>query len=85
MDQAKRLKDLDKKNAILKHLIPNAEQDKAFLLGAQERSIMQSVGHRNSRIVARYCRLRDDDGQQTMQRLNFLQSDKCSDGPTSKA
>ena len=33
---------------------------------------MEWVGHRDSRIVARYRHLRDDDGQQAMQELDFV-------------
>jgi len=44
----------------------------AFRLGVPEPRIMEWVGHRDSRIVARYRHLRDDDGQHAMQELEFL-------------
>jgi integrase len=44
----------------------------AFRLGVPEARIMQWVGHQDSRIVARYRHLRDDDGQQAMEELDFL-------------
>ena len=46
----------------------------AFRRGATEPWIMQWVGHRESRIVARYRHLRDDDGQREMARLDLLRS-----------
>ena len=44
----------------------------AFRRGATEPWIMQWVGHRESRIVARYRHLRDDDAQREMARLDLL-------------
>ncbi len=54
----------------------------AFRLGVPEPRIMEWVGHRDSRIVARYRHLRDDDGQQTMQGLDFIgKEDSNRSGP----
>jgi len=55
----------------------------AFRRGATEPWIMQWVGHRESRIVARYRRLRDDDGQRHMARLDLLGIERGPDGPGS--
>lgn len=55
----------------------------AFRLGVPEPRIMEWVGHRDSRIVARYRHLRDDDGQHAMQELDFLGIEKRADGPCS--
>jgi hypothetical protein len=52
----------------------------AFRRRATEPWKMQSVGHKESRIVARYRRLRDDDGQREMARLDPLGIDKSPDG-----
>lgn len=55
----------------------------AFRLGVPEPRIMEWVGHRDSRIVARYRHLRDDDGQQAMQELDLIGMKKGADGPRS--
>jgi integrase len=55
----------------------------SFRLGVPEPRIMEWVGHRDSRIVARYRHLRDDDGQHAMQQLDFLEMEKGADGPCS--
>ena len=55
----------------------------AFRLGVPEPRIMEWVGHRDSRIVARYRHLRDDDGQQAMQELDFFGMEKAAEGPNS--
>jgi hypothetical protein len=55
----------------------------AFRRGATEPWTMQWVGHRESRIVARYRHLRDDDGQREMARLDLLGTKKNPDGPGS--
>jgi integrase len=55
----------------------------AFRRGATEPWIMQWVGHRESRIVARYRHLRDDDGQREMARLDLLGAEGNPDGPGS--
>jgi integrase len=54
----------------------------AFRLGVPEPQIMEWVGHRDSRIVARYRHLRDDDGQQAMQDLDLI-GEKGADAPCS--
>lgn len=44
----------------------------SFLSGASEGEIMEWVGHRDSRMVAHYRHLRNEDSQRKMQQINFL-------------
>ena len=44
----------------------------AFLNGASEGEIMEWVGHKDSKMVAHYRHLRNEDSQRKMQQMNFL-------------
>ena len=44
----------------------------SFLSGASEGEIMKWVGHRDSKMVAHYRHLKNEDSQRKMQQINFL-------------
>lgn len=44
----------------------------SFLSGASEGEIMEWVGHRDSKMVAHYRHLKNEDSQRKMQQINFL-------------
>lgn len=48
----------------------------SFLSGASEGEIMEWVGHRDSKMVAHYRHLKNEDSQRKMQQINFLGTDK---------
>ena len=52
----------------------------SFRQGATEAQIMSWVGHKDSKMVARYRHLRSDDGQRMMSKINFINTDD-SGGP----
>lgn len=55
----------------------------AFLGGASESEIMEWVGHKDSKMVAHYRHLRDEDSQRRMNQINFLGVTCSSEGPES--
>jgi integrase len=57
----------------------------AFISGATEAEIMDWVGHRDSRTVAIYRHLRNEDSLRRMEQIEFLRPDTKLDGPEEAA
>lgn len=53
----------------------------AFLSGASEGEIQEWVGHQDSKMVAHYRHLRNEDSQRKMQRIQILGTMDAPDGP----
>ncbi len=51
----------------------------SFLSGSSEGEIMEWVGHRDSKMVAHYRHLKNEDSQRKMQKINFLGTHETPD------
>jgi len=57
----------------------------AFVCGATEAEIMEWVGHRDSKTVAIYRHLRNEDAQRRMRQINFVRPVVTPDGPVEQS
>lgn len=53
----------------------------AFLGGASEGEVKEWIGHQDSKMVAHYRHLHDEDSQRRMQQIDFFGSNNPVDGP----